>query len=80
MEAQTLETKNEWQQRKWKSRTFLLVVAWMMFIPLGIISQALVPEVKIPIAEIAWAAGIATSLFMAGEKGKTIFMAKNGEI
>jgi len=80
MEAQTLENKIAWQQAKWKSRTFLLVACWMLFIPLGIISQALVPEVKIPIAEIAWAAGIATSLFMAGEKGKTIFMAKNGDL
>ena len=80
MEDQTLEDRITWRQRKWKSRTFILVVAWMLFIPLGIIAQSVVPEVKIPIAEIAWAAGVATSLFMAGEKGKNIFMAKNGEI
>lgn len=81
MEAEKLEARELWIKNKWKSRTFLLVLLWMAFVPLGIVAQLVVPEeVRIPITEIVWSAGVTTSLFMAGEKGKNVFMAKNKEL
>jgi len=84
MDEEKLSGKELWLKNKWKSRTFILVLVWMCFVPLGIVGQLLLAgagsAIGIPITEIVWSAGVTTSLFMAGEKGKNIFMAKNGQI
>ena len=64
---------------KFKSRTFWIVISWMGFIPLAIISQLLVAsyDITIPINTIATGAATATALFLGGEKIAKVFREKN---
>lgn len=73
-------TREEIDKKKWKSRTFWLVVGWCSMIPLGIVASILIgPVVVVPVGAIVTWAGTITALFMGGEKVvKAIRTNRNG--
>lgn len=72
-------TREQIDKRKWKSRTFWLVVGWVTMVPLSIVASVLIgPVAIIPIGSIVTWAGTVTALFMGGEKVVKAIRTKNG--
>ena len=57
---------------KWKSRTFILAVAWSTFVPLGLIASIVLSRYGIPssgwLMSLITASGVIVTAFVGGEK------------
>lgn len=58
---------DEKEYNKFKSRTFWLTVAWMSFIPISVVTQALT-KIVLPLGDIVMYAGLLTITYTGGNK------------
>ena len=66
--------RQNWANRKWKSRTFYFAVAWTLFVPLSVLVQGFT-TVELPLDRIAGLAGAIVLTFIGGEKAINAFKA-----
>lgn len=74
-----MEQTNTNPNTKHRSRTFLIAMIWMIFVPLSFVAQiwlaSLDLEIVVPIANIVTLAGTISTVYIAGNKGKQIAVA-----
>lgn len=62
---------------KLKSTTFWITICWLLFVPLALIVQAIIPTVTIPIGQVFTYSGLISVCYVGGEKAKdSVFSAK----
>jgi len=66
-EEREMKAKN-----KFKSRTFWITIAWMIFIPAGFVAQVLMQTIEIPISTIVNLAGAVTLVYVGGNKAGNV--------